>query len=67
VWEDIPNGEEYLKSNYNENIVNLVKALTEKDKTRDTVEQQRASWKERKMEEIEKVSQFSPKVLALKL
>ena len=67
VWEDIPDGEKYLKSNYNENIVNLVKALTEKDKTWDTIEQQRASWKERKLEEIEKVSQFSPKILALKL
>jgi (p)ppGpp synthase/HD superfamily hydrolase len=33
VWEDIPNGEKYLKSTYSEKIVNLVKALTEKDKT----------------------------------
>jgi len=67
VWEDIPNGENYLKSTYNENIVNLVKALTEKDKTWDTVEQQKASREERKIEELEKASQFSPKVLALKL
>ena len=67
VWEDIPNGEQYLKTTYNENIVNLVKALTEKDKTWDTIEQQKASRKERKMEEIEKVAHFSPKVLALKL
>ena len=67
VWEDIPNGEQYLKSTYSENIVNLVKALTEKDKTWDTIEQQRTSWDERKLEEIGKVSQFSPKALALKL
>lgn len=67
VWEDIPNWEEYLKSNYNENIVELVKDLTEKDKSWDSLEQKRASRKERKLEEMEKVSQFSPKVLALKL
>jgi hypothetical protein len=41
--------------------------LTEKDKTWDTIEQQRTSWDERKLEEIGKVSQFSPKALALKL
>lgn len=67
VREDIPNWEDYLKSNYNENIVKLVQDLTEKDKSWDSLEQKRASREDRKLEEMEKVSQFSPKVLALKL
>ena len=67
VWEDIPNWEEYLKSTYNENIVNLVKELTEKDKSWDSIEQKKASREERKLEEMKKISHFSPKVLALKL
>lgn len=67
VWEDIPNWEKYLKSTYNENIVNLVRELTEKDKSWDSIEQKKASREERKLEEMEKVSHFSPKELALKL
>lgn len=67
VWEDISDWEEYLKSTYNENIVNLVRELTEKDKSWDSIEQKKASREERKLEELEKVSHFSPKVLALKL
>ena len=67
VWEDISNWEEYLKSTYNENTVNMVKDLTEKDKSGDSLEQKRLTRKERKLEEMEKISQFSPKVLALKL
>lgn len=67
VREDIPNWEEYLKTTYNENIVNLVKALTEKDKSWDSLEKKKLSRKERKLEEMEKVSIFIPKELALKL
>ena len=67
VREDIPNGELYLKSNYNENVVRLVKELTEKDKSGDTPEQEKATWKERKLEEMGKVSHFTPETLALKL
>ena len=67
VREDIPNGEQYLKSNYNQHIVHLVKELTEKDKSWDTPEQEKATWKERKLEEMEKVSHFTPETLALKL
>ena len=57
----------YLKSNYNQHIVHLVKELTEKDKSWDTPEQEKATWKERKLDEMEKVSKFSPNELALKL
>ena len=67
VREDIPNWEDYLKSNYNDHIVSLVKELTEKDKSWDTPEQEKATWKERKLEEMEKVSHFTPETLALKL
>ena len=67
VREDIPNGEQYLKENYNEHIVRLVKDLTEKDKSWDTPEQEKSTWKERKLEEMEKVSHFTPEALALKL
>ena len=67
VREDIPNWERYLKSNYNQHIVHLVKELTEKDKSWDTPEQEKATWKERKLEEMEKVSCFTPETLALKL
>lgn len=67
VREDIPNGEQYLKSNYNKHIVKLVQNLTEKDKSWDSLEQKRASRKERKLEEMEKVSHFNPETLALKL
>ena len=67
VREDIPNWEEYLKWNYNQHIVQLVKELTEKDKSWDTPEQGKATWKERKLEEMEKVSHFVPETLALKL
>lgn len=67
VWEDIPNWEEYLKSNYNKNVVRLVKSLTEKDKSGDSLEQKRLTREQRKMEEMRKVSQFSPSELALKL
>lgn len=67
VREDIPNWEEYLRLTYNENIVNLVKALTEKDKSWYTPEQEKTTWKERKLDEMEKVSKFSPNELALKL
>lgn len=67
VREDIPNGEEYLKSTYNENTVHLVQELTEKDKSWDSLEQKKSSWEERKLEEMEKISHFSPKTLALKL
>jgi len=67
VREDIPNGEQYLKSNYNQHIVHLVKELTEKDKSWDTIEQEKATWKERKLEEMKKISHFTPETLALKL
>lgn len=67
VREDIPNWEEYLRSTYNENIVKLVKALTEKDKSWDSIEKKRLSRKGRKLEEMEKVSYFTPETLALKL
>lgn len=67
VREDVPNWEEYLKSNYNPHIVRLVRDLTEKDKSWDSIEQKRASREERKLEEMEKILQFSPEVLALKL
>lgn len=67
VREDIPNWEEYLRWNYNQHIVQLVKELTEKDKSWDTPEQEKATWKERKLEEMEKVSHFTPETLALKL
>ena len=67
VREDIPNWEEYLKSTYNENTVNLVRSLTEKDKSWFTLEEERSSRQERKSEEMEKVSHFNPNELALKL
>lgn len=67
VREDIPNWEKYLKSTYNENIVNLVKSLTEKDKSWYTHEEGKSSRQERKSEEMEKVLHFSPNELALKL
>lgn len=67
VLEDIPNWKEYLKANYNENVVNLVQNLTEKDKSWDTIEQEKATWKKRKLEEMKKISHFTPKILALKL
>ena len=67
VREDIPNGGQYLESNYNQHIVHLVKELTEKDKSWDTIDQEKATWEERKLEEMEKVSHFTPETLALKL
>lgn len=67
VREDIPNWEKYLKSTYNENIVILVKSLTEKDKSWYTREEEKRSRQERKSEEMEKVLHFSPSELALKL
>ena len=67
VREDIPNGEEYLRSTYNENTVNLVKSLTEGDKSWYTPEKEKSSWYERKSEEMGKISKFSPNELALKL
>ena len=67
VREDIPNGEQYLKSNYNQHIVRLVKELTEKDKTWDSLEQEKTTWEDRKLEEMKKVSCFTPETLALKL
>ena len=67
VREDIPNWEKYLQSTYNENIVNLVKSLTEKDKSWYTREEGKSSRQERKSEEMEKVLHFRPNELALKL
>ena len=67
VWEDIPDGEKYLKYNYSEDIVDLVKSLTEKDKTWDTIDQEKETWEKRKLNEIKKISQFTSKLLALKL
>ena len=45
----------------------MVKSLTEKDKSGDSLEQKRLTREQRKMEEMRKVSQFSPSELALKL
>lgn len=67
VWEDIPNWEEYLRNTYNEDTVNMVWYLTERDKTWDSLEAKKASRKERKLEEMEKISSLTPEVLALKL
>ena len=48
VREDIENWEEYLRTTYNENIVNLVWSLTETDKSWYTPEMERSSWEKRK-------------------